>query len=93
MPTLDGLAEVISFLERQTPKIAAQVSKKVFGLGVDPRPHDSRELRGYPGYRRLDSGEYRIVYRISGRDDVVTVVLIGKRNDDAVYEKLRRLLK
>ena len=35
-------------------------------------------------YRRVDVGEYRIVYDLP--EDMVRVLLIGKRNDDAVYK-------
>jgi mRNA interferase RelE/StbE len=47
-------------------------------------------LKGYP-YRRVDCGEYRIVYQV--QDDDLQVLIIGKRNDDDVYKKLSRLAK
>ena len=34
-------------------------------------------------YRRVDQGEYRIVYFFD--EDTVTIVVVGKRNDDDVY--------
>lgn len=58
-------------------------------LPGDPRPHDSRTLRGYP-YLRLDVGEYRVVYEISSV--CIAVLLVGKRNDDEVYRELARIL-
>lgn len=75
------------------PKIAAQIAKKVLALNVEPLPADSKELKGYRGYYRVDSGEYRIVYRFKVDEDLVEVILVGKRNDDEVYKKLRRLLE
>ncbi|CCQ69679.1 hypothetical protein CWATWH0402_3452 [Crocosphaera watsonii WH 0402] len=41
----------------------------------------------------MDSSEYRIVYRFYPEQDLVEVILVGKRNDDEVYKKLERLLK
>jgi mRNA interferase RelE/StbE len=41
---------------------------------------------------RVDSGEYRIVYRFDTNLDLVEVILVGKRNDDEVYKQLKRLL-
>jgi mRNA interferase RelE/StbE len=42
-------------------------------------------LRGaLHGERRVDIGEFRIVYAIA--DDVVEVLVIGKRNGDEVYK-------
>lgn len=92
MAKLDGLAIVLDFLKGLQPKIAAQISKKVLSLNVEPRPIDSKELTGYLGYYRVDSGEYRIVYRFKPDEDLVEIILVGKRNDDEVYKQLKRLL-
>ena len=93
MAKLDGLSTVLGFLKDLQPKIAAQIAKKTLSLNVDPLPADSKQLKGYPGYYRVDSGEYRIVYRFDPKADLVEVILVGKRNDDDVYKKLERLLK
>jgi mRNA interferase RelE/StbE len=92
MAKLDGLKTVLDFLKGLQPKIAAQITKKVLALNIEPLPSDSHELSGYPGYYRVDSGEYRIIYRFNANDDLVEVILIGKRNDDEVYKQLKRLL-
>jgi mRNA interferase RelE/StbE len=89
---LDGLETVLDFLKGLQPKIAAQIAKKVMSLNVDPFPADFKELTGYAGYYRVDSGEYRIVYRFDKDTDLVEVILVGKRNDDEVYKQLKRLL-
>lgn len=92
MVKLDGLQTVLDFLKGLQPKIAAQIAKKVLVLNVDPLPADSKQLSGYPDYYRVDSGEYRIVYRFKPDEDLVEVILVGKRNDDEVYKRLERLL-
>ncbi|MDX2214767.1 MAG: type II toxin-antitoxin system RelE/ParE family toxin [Oculatellaceae cyanobacterium bins.114] len=92
MAKLDGLQTVLDFLKGLQPKIAAQISKKVLALNIEPLPSDSKELTGYSGYYRVDSGEYRIVYRFKADEDLVEIVLVGKRNDDEVYKQLKRLL-
>lgn len=92
MAKLDGLETVLDFLKGLQPKISAQIAKKVLALNVDPLPADSKQLKGYPGYYRVDSGEYRIVYRFHVNKDLVEVILVGKRNDDDVYKKLERFL-
>ncbi|MCZ0903704.1 type II toxin-antitoxin system RelE/ParE family toxin [Microcoleus sp. HI-ES] len=91
MAKLDGLQTVLDFLKGLQPKIAAQIAKKVLALNVDPLPNDSKQLIGYPGYYRVDSGEYRIIYRFNTEEDLVEILLVGKRNDDEVYKKLERL--
>jgi len=90
MAKLDGLESVLNFLKGLQPKIAAQIAKKVLALNIDPLPTDSKELTGYPGFYRVDSGEYRIVYQFKVDEDLVVVILIGKRNDDDVYKQLKR---
>jgi mRNA interferase RelE/StbE len=92
MAKLDGLEAVLDFLKGLQPKIAAGVAKKTLSLNIDPLPTDSKQLKGYPGYYRVDSGEYRIVYRFKPKEDLVEVILVGKRNDDEVYKKLDRSL-
>ncbi|MEG4497964.1 type II toxin-antitoxin system RelE/ParE family toxin [Microcoleus sp. F10-C6] len=91
MAKLDGLQTVLDFLKGLQPKIAAQIAKKVLALNVDPLPNDSKQLIGYPGYYRVDSGEYRIIYSFNSEEDLVEIILVGKRNDDEVYKKLERL--
>ncbi|MDO9509226.1 MAG: hypothetical protein Q7I97_07830 [Thermovirgaceae bacterium] len=45
-------------------------------------------MKGSPFFR-VDSGEYRIVYRFD--DEVLYVSVIGKRNDGDVYKKAKRV--
>ena len=67
-----------------------QLVTKIFAMLDDPLPPDARPLKGFP-YHRADSGEYRIIYRFDNQN--VRIVLIGKRNDAAVYKELQRLGK
>ena len=58
-------------------------------LGARPQfikaaPHDSKQLIGSPLYRRVDIGEYRIIYRVE--KDTVKIAVVGKRNDDLKYQ-------
>jgi mRNA-degrading endonuclease RelE of RelBE toxin-antitoxin system len=76
------------FLFALQAKQFKQVAKSVFMLMEDPFPPDSQELKGYPGFRRKDVGEYRIIYGIQG--NVVLIDIIDKRNDDAMYKRFTR---
>jgi len=87
---LDITHDCLKFLRTLDPKQFRQVVTALFGLLRTPEPHDSALLTGSP-FRRVDIGEYRIVYRVDG--DLLRVPLIGKRNDDEVYRNLRRLLR
>ena len=92
MAKLDGLETVLDFLKGLQPKIAAQIAKKVLALNVEPIPTDSQKLKGNLDLYRVDSGEYRIVYRFSPKQDLVEVILVDKRNDDEVYKLLQQLI-
>ncbi|MBT3487690.1 MAG: type II toxin-antitoxin system RelE/ParE family toxin [Desulfobacula sp.] len=88
MLKLDLTKKARAFLDKLPPKQFKQVAKKIFSLMADPEPHDSKELKGYP-YRGTDIGEYRIIYRLE--ENVLKIVLVGKRNDSEVYKKMTRL--
>ena len=77
------------FLKKLTTKHARQVAAKITELRSNPYPQDSRKLKGY-AYHRTDIGEYRIVYQVE--KNVLGILLIGKRNDDEIYKKLKRKL-
>jgi mRNA interferase RelE/StbE len=77
------------FLDRLPPKQRRQLAAKIHQLAAEPDPPDAKPLKGFDRpYRRATAGEYRIIYAVEGA--VLSVYLIGKRNDDEVYRQLRR---
>ena len=87
MMMIDISRSATRFLENLPPKQYKQVAARVLKLPRDPHPQDSKHLTGNPGCKRIDSGEYRIIYRLE--NEVVKIVVIGKRNDDSAYRTLR----
>lgn len=79
----------MKFMLDLPPKQCKQLAKKALSLCVTPYPNDHIKMKG--GLYRVDAGEYRIVYDIEV--DTVRVMVIGKRNDDDVYKKTRKLKK
>ncbi|MCY4361025.1 MAG: type II toxin-antitoxin system RelE/ParE family toxin [Gammaproteobacteria bacterium] len=78
------------FVKTLPPKQYKQVVSTIFSLLNNPKPHDSQVLRGsQQNNRRVDVGEYRIVYRVEGEE--LLVLVAGKRNDDDIYKQLKRL--
>ncbi len=75
-----------TFLEKLPPKQFKQVANTIFKLMSNPEPHDSKKLKGHP-LRRVDIGEYRVVY--STKNDTLNVFVVGKRNDGEVYRNLK----
>jgi len=79
------------FLLAVPAKHGRQIAGKISILISDPDALQSIELRGYAPWRRVKSGEYRIIYRIDGND--LNIDIIGKRNDDEVYRLIKRFLR
>lgn len=89
---IDLKPKVIKFIKTLPPKHKRQVKDHILSLGSNPMPTDAKKLIGYQGYIRTDIGEYRIIYRYDTKKALITVVLIGKRNDSAVYRIAKRVL-
>ncbi len=89
MLKIDFLKQADRFLKKLPGKHRKQIVQKILSLAVDPVPNDSKTLKEFIRYRRADIGEYRIIYRFS--DELLTIVIIGKRNDDEIYRKFKRL--
>jgi mRNA interferase RelE/StbE len=67
-----------------------QMAVSMLNLLTDPYPHDSESLKGASsGERRVDIGEYRIIYSVTG--DAILVLVIGKRNDGEAYKRWERM--
>lgn len=71
------------------PKQFRQIMLKVLKLLSNPYPNDVKKIViNNTEYQRVDIGEYRIIYKLDS--EVLYLVLIDKRNDDAVYKALKR---
>lgn len=88
MLALDFNKKAKKFLAQLPPKQKKQLAEKIQNLRLNPRPHDSKNLSGHPPQiLSTSSGEYRVIYSF---DDVaLRILIIGKRNDDAVYKALK----
>lgn len=80
--------DALDFIKGLEGKQFKQVLSKVLTLLEDPTPADSAALKGFEKMFRVDMGEFRIVYEFD--ENSVSVLLVGKRNDDEVYKKLGR---
>lgn len=88
---IDFSPRVEKFVKDLQPKHTRQIFLKVLELAGNSSPQNSLKLQGTkePRYR-VDSGEYRIIYRVN--DDRLEILIIGKRNDDAVYRDAERII-
>lgn len=83
---------VLKELQKFPAKQYKQVVTKLLSLAVDPKPQDSKALKGVDGGYRVDQGEYRILYYLIEPEDdqagQVQIFRVGKRNDNEVYRNL-----
>ena len=93
MPKLDLKPRAKKFIASLQKKQQRQLKDYILGLQDNPKPHDAKALIGYDAYIRADVGEYRIIYRYDNKKGLVTIVLVGKRNDGEIYRIAKRLLK
>lgn len=83
--TLDFTNQALKATKSLDAKQFKQVHSAILGLLKNPEPHDSQLLRGAEnGDRRIDVGEYRVIYNSS--DENILILVVGKRNDDEVYK-------
>lgn len=87
MRKLDMDRDAAKYLQDMDAKQYKQVASKMLSMIVYATPADYSQLKGH-SYHRMDCGEYRIVYRFDA--DTVYIALIGKRNGDEVYDRLKR---
>jgi mRNA interferase RelE/StbE len=76
------------FIKKLPLKQYRQVVSTILALRENPTPNDSKQLSGHTGYYRADIGKYRIVYRFD--KDTVYIAVIGKRNDNDVYNRFKQ---
>lgn len=91
MLDIDISIKAQTFLGKIPRKHAEQIVKKIDQLAAEPNSVPSKQLKGYPEFRRIRAGEYRVIYRIKNETLVLYVIRVGKRNDGEVYEGLDNL--
>jgi mRNA interferase RelE/StbE len=92
MMQLKFTKDALKFVQSLDAKQYKQVVATVLGLVTNQNPHDSSGLSGAKnGEKRVDIGEYRIIYAVDPDAEIVEVLVIGKRNGDEVYKKWERM--
>jgi len=61
--------------------IAARIRLKISNLGNDPRPRRSVKLAGSSDLYRIRIGDYRVVYRIDDKQQLVEITIIAHRRE------------
>ncbi|MDP2593267.1 MAG: type II toxin-antitoxin system RelE/ParE family toxin [bacterium] len=89
MLKIDISKQAGKFLGKIPKKQKRQISEKILSLAAGSTPQDCKRLKGNFSYYRVDIGEFRIIYKFTKY--YLYVDLVGKRNDDEIYRKFRRM--
>jgi mRNA interferase RelE/StbE len=89
MLRIDLSKQAIEFLEDLPNKQSKQILNKIDALLLNPNSVPSGLIKGGNGERRIKAGEFRIIYEIM--DNLLTIWLIDRRNDDKIYRQMKRL--
>jgi len=73
---------------RLPPKQYKQILSKILSLQDNPRPQDCKRPQEYKIGYRVDQGEYRILYTVDNKQQMVNIHRIRNRNDDEAYQRL-----
>ncbi|MBA3474457.1 MAG: type II toxin-antitoxin system RelE/ParE family toxin [Rubrobacter sp.] len=73
-------------LKSLAPDIARRVGNRLQALAENPRPAQSKRLKGSPNFR-LRVGDYRVVYSVDDAEEKVTIIAVGHRRE--VYRRRR----
>jgi mRNA-degrading endonuclease RelE of RelBE toxin-antitoxin system len=83
--------QAAGFLEKIPTKHARQIVERITLLQHDQSSILSEDLKGFAPFKRFKSGEYRVVFFVE--DATLHIPVIGKRNDDEVYDLVKRFLR
>ena len=67
-------------LDKIPPPHFNRITKAIYELANDPRPHRSLKLTGRTAYR-IRIGDYRVIYTIEDKILTIFVIDIGHRKD------------
>jgi mRNA interferase RelE/StbE len=71
------------FLDGASPELRTRLEEKISELTTTPYPSGYKRLKGVPNAYRLRAGDYRILYAIVGRNEIL-VFKISPR--ESAYE-------
>jgi mRNA interferase RelE/StbE len=68
-------------LEALDTGIILRVLRRIEALAFEPRPLGCRKIRGESNLRRIRVGDYRVVYTVLDREQVVDIAAVRHRSE------------
>ena len=68
------------FLQRADKRLSARILEKIEKLREAPIIHDTKKIVSSTGLFRIRVGNYRILYEVDFKDNLIGIVKIDKRS-------------
>jgi mRNA interferase RelE/StbE len=68
-------------LSKLPKKAQKRIDERIQALAENPRPPGSKKLEGEDDFHRIRVGDYRIVYQVKDKVQLVLLVRIGHRRE------------
>ena len=78
----------IKELSKIHPTIGMKLLNSIENLAVSPRPRQSHKLTGSMNCYRLRVGDYRILYQIDDKDELIIQSRPSARNISIIYNEI-----
>ena len=72
---------VMKDIRRIPNAMLKRIRSAIHGLQTEPNPAGCKKIFGYDDYYRIRVGQYRVVYRVASKIQIVTVIKIGHRKN------------
>jgi len=76
--------QIVHAAEKEMDKLPAvihtRISRRILSLEANPRPRGVKKLGGREEYR-LRAGDYRVLYTVDDKDNMVTIFAVGHRRE------------
>lgn len=80
MTSIEILPSAVKELKGLPANIQRQIAGKIDSLAKTPFPQGCKALKGEEGYR-VRSGDYRILYAVDKKRNIITIAKIRHRKD------------
>ncbi len=73
--------QAVKFLKSLDKKLVSRILIKIEKLREEPIQHDSKRIEGYnKKLFRIRVGDYRILYEVDHKGNLIGIIKIGKRS-------------
>lgn len=84
MYRIDFVKSAVKEFNCLNKNIKEKIAKRIDELEINPRPENTKKLKGHNNLYRVRAGDYRIIYQIDDSQNYILITRVIHRKD--VYE-------